>query len=50
MKISEYIQLLIQVSRFFLFPGKKNFNIPPPDNLKNPKFMTGRQAAELISD
>ena len=50
MKINEYVQLLIQVGRFFLFPGKKNFNLPPPDNLKNPKFMTGRQAVDMIPD
>jgi len=50
MKISEYVQLLIQVGRFFLFQGKKNFNLPPPNNLKNPKFMTGRQAADMIPD
>ena len=50
MKISEYVQLLIQVGHFFLFPGKKNFNLPPPDNLKNPKFMTGRQAVDMIPD
>ena len=50
MKISEYIQSIIQVGRFFLFQGKKNFDLPVPDDLKNPKFMTGRQAAELIAD
>jgi propionate CoA-transferase len=50
LKINEYVQLLIQVGRFFLFPGKKNFNLPPPDNLKNPKFMTGRQAVDMIPD
>ena len=50
MKISEYIHLLIQVGRFFLFQGKNNFVLPPPHNLKNQKFMTGRQAADMISD
>jgi propionate CoA-transferase len=50
MKISEYIQSIIQVGRFFLFQGKKNFDLPVPDDLKNPKFMTGWQAAELITD
>jgi len=49
MKISEYTEVIMQLGRFFLFPGKKNYNLPPPD-LKNPKFMSGRQAVELIPD
>jgi propionate CoA-transferase len=50
MKTAEYLQLLMQVGRFFMFQGKNNFLLPPPHNLKNPKFMTGRQAADLIPD
>jgi len=34
MKMSESIQLLAQVARFFLFQGKNNFLLPPPRNLK----------------
>ena len=50
MKVTEKIQLLFQVGRFFIFQGKNNFILPPPHNLKNPKFMTGRQAADMIPD
>jgi len=50
MKMSESIQLLAQVARFFLFQGKNNFLLPPPRNLKNPRFMTGRQAVDMIPD
>jgi propionate CoA-transferase len=50
MKLTEKIQLLVQVARFLLFQGKNNFVLPPPHNLKNPKFMTGRQAVEMIPD
>ena len=50
MKLTEKIQLLVQVARFLLCPGKNNFVLPPPHNLKNPKFMTGRQAVEMIPD
>lgn len=50
MKISEYVQLLAQIARFFIFRGKNNFLLPPPHKLTNPKFMTGRQAVQLIPD
>ena len=50
MKISTYLELLIQLGRFFLIQGKNNFNLPAPAYIKNPKFMSGRQAVELIPD